>query len=358
MTLARLVFILTLGSGVLTLPLSAQEALPVTTATVTTRDSGVELVLTGVIEAEERILAGFANPGQVLAVYPQAGSLVKAGDLLAEQDPTQAREALRAAQAALAAARAALLREEREIARDRELAGRGYVSNAQLDLAEQGLMSARAAVRQAEASVDGARKRLAETQLLAASDAVVLARKAEAGQVVGAAQSVLELAGLSGREAVFVAPADYDLSDLPGQKLTLRTLDLPERLVQAEITQVAPMIDPGTGGIRVRARLIGITPADVMLNEAVEGRLSLGRDRAAELPARALVRGAEGPAVWVVQPDGTAALRPVVLSHYSSASIFVAGGLAEGEEVVIEGAAQLFAGRQVAVIPAPHQPQE
>lgn len=330
-------------------PLYAGAPLTVTTAEVRYDETGITLELTGLITARDLVSAGFANAGQVLAVYPEAGASVAVGDLLAEQDPTQAREALRAAEAAKAAADAALLREEREIARDRELSRQGYLSQARLDGAEEALTTARASAAQAASRVDAAEKALAETRLIARVAAVVLSRQAEAGQVVGAAQPVLELAGLEGREAVFVAPADYNLTALPGRQVQLTTIEPPTRSFTAEVHQVAPMIDSNTGGIRVTLRLPDEAAGQVMLNEPVEGHLPIGIGRAAGLPAQALVRGSGGPAVWVLEADGSARLTPVQVAHYTSDLVFVAGGVTEGDRVVVKGAAQLFPGRSLRI---------
>ncbi|RRH78117.1 efflux RND transporter periplasmic adaptor subunit [Falsigemmobacter faecalis] len=349
MSACRLLFTAVVSCLALALPLAAGAPLTVTTAEVHYDDTGITLELTGLITARDLVTAGFANAGQVLAVYPEAGAEVAVGDLLAEQDPTQAREALRAAEAALAAADAALLREEREIARDRELSRQGYVSQAQLDVAEEALTSARATSAQAASRVDAAQKALAETRLTARVAAVVLSRQAEAGQVVGAAQPVLELAGLEGRDAVFVAPAHYNLTALPGTEVILSTIEPPNRSFTAEVHQVAPMIDSNTGGIRVTLRLPDEAAGQVMLNEPVEGHLPVGIGRAAGIPAQALVRGQGGPAVWVLGADGFASLTPVRVAHYTSDRVFVAEGLSEGARVIVKGAAQLFPGRALQV---------
>lgn len=329
--------------------LSFAAPLTITTAPVQFAETQVPLALTGLIASPDLVTAGFPNPGQILAVHAQAGSTVAPGDLLAEQDPTQAREALRAAEAAEAAAKAALHRQEQQLARDRALSGQGYVAQVQLDQGEEVLVVARAALRQASSRADAARRALEDTRLLAPAAAVVLQRHAEAGQVVGAAQPVLDLAGLGARDAVFVAPADYDLSGLPGRVVTLRSMDPPERSYTARIYQVAPMVDPATGGIRVKARLEDPSP-DLALGEPVSGDLPFALGRQVALPAPALTRDGSGPAVWVLGAAGQVALTPVQVTHYSSDAVYIRAGLQDGQQVVVQGAAQLFPGRAVRVM--------
>lgn len=328
-------------------PALADAPLAVTSAKVSYDQQGAGLAWTGLIEASDSFSLSFPNGGQVLAVHVEAGAEVQTGDLLAELDPTQAREALRAAEAQLAAAEASLLRQERELERDRQLAKQGYVSKVALDQAEEGLSSARSSRTQAATQVENAKQALADTRLIASRPALVLQRNAEAGQVVGPAQSVLDLAGLTGREAVFVAPADYDLRPLLDQPIKLRSLEPPQREMTATFYNIADMIDSATGGIRLKARLPDDQEPLVRINEPVEGMIPLPLGRVASLPSRALTRDGKGPAVWVIGEDQAVTLTPIALAHYSTDEIFLLEGLPEGARVVVDGAHLLYPNRRV-----------
>ena len=330
----------------------ADQALRVTAEEVVLQEVEAPLVLTGLIEAAQAFHAGFPSGGQLLSVLVEAGQEVKAGTLLAEMDPTQAAEALAAARAQLRAAEASLLRSEQELERDRQLNKTGYVLNVVLDLAEQDLISTRALRDQAKAQVDSAEKALADTKLLAERDAIVISRNAEAGQVVAPAQSVVDLAELTGREAVFVAPSGMQMADLIGREIELTTVEAPRRSFNAKLYYVSPMIDPNTGGVVVKAQIDDSVARDLALSEAVSGSFPLPLGQVAALPAAALTRDQNGPAVWVVGEDQRVTLKPVEIRRYSSDLIYVSAGVQNGEKIVVKGANLLYPDRVVDPAPA------
>ncbi len=193
---------------------------------------------------------------------------------------------------------------------------------------------------------------LADTRLVADRAAIVTARHAEAGQVVGPAQVVVELADVAAREAVFIAPAELDLAMLAGHRITLRTVEPPERQAQAVISHVAPMIDNATGGVAIRARIEAGDGAGFMLGESVTAALVQPLGRVARVPAAALVGDGAAPAVWLVGDDGSVSLRPVSVAHYGTPDVYLSSGLSGGERVVTRGANLLYPGRHVAVLAA------
>lgn len=330
----------------------AEIPLRVTAQSVTLQEEEAALILTGIIEAGQQVQAAFPSGGQVLSILVEAGEQVKEGALLAQMDPTQAQEALLAAQAQLLAAQASLTRAEQEIERDRQLNRAGYLSKVVLDYAEQSLISTRALRDQAKTQVDTAAKALQDTRLLATSDALVIKRNAEAGQVVAPAQSVVELASLTGREAVFVAPSGYLLGDLIGREIDLTTVEPPKRQLKARLYYVSPMIDPNTGGVIVKAKIKDESDS-LALKEPVSGAFPLPLGKVASLPAQALSRSGKGPALWLISNEGKVYLQPVEVARYSSDLIYLSAGLEGGETVVIKGSHLLYPGRPVEIIPEP-----
>ena len=331
----------------------ADMPLRVTAVTATLSDAEIEVPVTGLVEAVDLFSAASPYGGQVIGVAVEAGAVVAKGDLLAEMAPTQARESLRAAEAALAGAEATLARTTREVTRDRQLNQSGYLAQAPLDQSEEALVAARAARDQARASAETARKALADMRLIADRPALVLRRNAEPGQVVSAAQSIVDLAGLEAREAVFIASSDLDLRGQLNRKIALRSVEPPLRQLEAEISYIAPMIDSGTGGLMVKARLEPDQGAALMLQEPIEGLIPVPLGRAIELPALALGSDLEGPAVWVIGADNSVSQKSIAILHYSSDRVFVASGIAEGDRVVVKGANLLYPGRKVEVVADP-----
>ncbi|MGE5362299.1 MAG: HlyD family secretion protein, partial [Bacteroidales bacterium] len=63
-------------------------------------------------------------------------------------------------------------------------------------------------------------------------------------------------------------------------------------------------------------------------------------------------QGAEGAFVWVVDMDGKARPRPVVVDKWQQNDWIVSEGLRQGDQVVVDGTVALHAGTPVVVKPA------
>lgn len=68
------------------------------------------------------------------------------------------------------------------------------------------------------------------------------------------------------------------------------------------------------------------------------------------VPQAALQRGAKGPFVYVVQADGTVAMRPVQTGAVDEGNVAVQGGVHAGDRVVTDGTDRLRDGAAVEVV--------
>ncbi|SIS53566.1 efflux RND transporter periplasmic adaptor subunit [Phaeovulum vinaykumarii] len=337
----------------LALPAAADSPLAVRLVRAAAAPDTVTIALSGVIEAAQSVPVGFRSGGRIVEIAVDVGASVTEGQLLARLDETQARATLEAARAQLAAARAQA--EQERQARDRlaGLTARGAATQAALDAATQDLLTARAARDQAEAAFDKARQGLADTRLTAPVAGIVTDRRAEAGQIVGAAQNVLTLAQDGLREAVFHAPNAATLDSLTGRDVVLRTLNGPPLQVAAVISEVAPMVTPQTGTVAVKARLRpGQTPPG--LGAAIAAQVDLPQPAGVALPASALVTAKGAPAVWTVDETSLRArLSPVEIARFSETEVHLSAGVLPGALVVAVGAQLLYPDRKVAPVGAP-----
>ncbi|MDO5606102.1 MAG: efflux RND transporter periplasmic adaptor subunit, partial [Paracoccus sp. (in: a-proteobacteria)] len=269
------------------------------------------------------------------------------GDVLARIDPLQLEQALNAAAAALDAARASEDQAGQAADRAQAMLDRGVGTRAALDAARQARSEAETAVRQAESALDQARRLVADTNILAPFDGVVLARAGEPGQVVGAAQTVLSLAAQGGIEAVFQTPDLSYLEFLAGHEVELTTIEVSAPPMLAHVNEISPLVDAMTGSVRVRA-LVENAPDDIgLLGASVRGTMVLRGGETIALPWMALTSDAGQPAVWVVDAAGRAQLRVVEIGRFDDGSILVADGIAPGEQVVAAGSQMLYPGREV-----------
>lgn len=329
----------------------APELRPVRTVIVQETTSGQTITLSGTIESQVEVDLAFRIGGRLIERTVQVGDMVVAGQLIGRLDPADEENALRSAEASVAAAAGQLAEVRANFERQRQLFQRDFVSQAGLDRAEQQLTSAEGAFDAAEAQVRIARRRLADTELLADAPGVVTAVGAEAGEVVQAGRRIVQLARDEGKDAVFDVPATIVASSPPDPEVSI-TLSLNQSSVAAQgrVREVAPRADAATGTIRVRVGLID-PPEEMRLGSTVTGRVQFGGVGGIELPASALTSSDGSPAVWVVDPDSrTVALRPVGVARFNPASVSIEYGVELGERVVTAGVQALRPGQEVRLL--------
>ena len=348
------------------------------------------------VEALSRVEIGSTVTGRVAAVLVADGAQVRQGALLvrleseelsaalaqalSQQQQAAARLAgLRStgragASAALAQAQAAVDATQAEFVRVEQLVAQGFLSASRQDDARRArdvalaqLDSARAQARaigeagtevvQAQAqsalaasAVVAARARLAQTQLVAPSDAQVLLRAVEPGQIVQPGKSLMTLA-LAGPTQLVAQVDERFLDQLAvGQAASAVADAYAGQRFAARVLSISPTVDAQRGSIEVKFALVDALPAflrqDMTLSVEVE---TARRPSTLALPVAALAEGAATSVRVVV--DGRIQDRPVQLGLRTLDAVEITGGLAEGELVALD--ATLAPGRKVRAVVGP-----
>src|SRR5215212_4120037 len=160
--------------------------IPTVTVVVPGRSEVARVVTaSGALAARRDQPIGVAGEGgRVTAVLVDAGSWVRAGQVLAVVDRSvQAQEANQLA-ASVAAARADAALAQNEYERSEALVGRGFVSKADLDRKKAARDAAAARVNVAQAQLAASRARLGRLNVVAPTAGLILSRTIEVGQVV------------------------------------------------------------------------------------------------------------------------------------------------------------------------------
>jgi HlyD family secretion protein len=132
------------------------------------------------------VSVGTQVSGTIIRLHADFNSIVKEGQLLAELDPSLFNAALAQSEANLNSARASLRLAQTKEARNRSLVGKGFISQAELDITVQELESARAQVELVQAQVARDKTNLRYTIIRSPISGVVVARNVELGQTVAA----------------------------------------------------------------------------------------------------------------------------------------------------------------------------
>jgi len=180
-------------------------------------------------------------PGRVLEAPIEAGTVVRAGDVLVRLDAARSRIALDLAQARHEEA-LRLFGEAERLQKSR------VVSQTQYE-------SVRSEVRITKAQVADAQDNLERHTIRAPFDGVVNERLVEVGDAVSVSEAVATVVDLSKLRVRF-AVAEAEIGAFPpGRPVKLRVLSAPRESLEPRVAFVARSADPGTGLFRVEALL-------------------------------------------------------------------------------------------------------
>lgn len=216
------------------------------------QDYQVLITSYGEVQPLETTMLAAQVSGEVVSWHPHfvAGGLVRRGEVLfsIEKDTYQA--ALLQAQANLSNAKAQLIEEQaRADVAKREARNLPKNKVSDLYLRKPQLLSAQAAVKSAEAGLKIAKRDLANTEVTAPYDALVVSRNIGVGQFVGQGSAVAQLNNIESAEIVFPI-AGFDNAFLPagvqGISATVTSRGLDGFTRQGSISRDLGVVDKAT----------------------------------------------------------------------------------------------------------------
>jgi RND family efflux transporter MFP subunit len=308
--------------------------------------------LTGEVQAREQSTLSFRVSGRMIERDVDVGNHVRAEQVLAKIDPAEQDASMAAALASVRAAEALLKQVTATYERQRSLLERGFTTRADFEGAEEAWRTAQGSLESARADLDSAQQQRDDTVLMAPVSGSITDRSAEVGQVVQAAEPVFTLAHDGPRDAVFMLPEVGLSQHVPDPVVKLSLVGDRRVTATGRVREVAPIVDPATGTVRVKVSL-DAAPAAMALGAGVVGAVSLEALSRVVLPWEALAAEGGRPAVWIIDPeDSTVSLRPIEIERYDVGTIVVASGLEAGETVVTAGAQLLRPQQRVALVGA------
>jgi RND family efflux transporter MFP subunit len=164
---------------------------------------------------------------------------------------------------------------------------------------------------------------------------------------------IVRLARQDGRDAVFDVPAQLINSAPSDPQILVSLTDDRNVTAHGRIREVAPQANPVTRTFEVK---VGLTdpPAAMRLGATVNGRMETEARAVINIPASALTRFNQRPAVWVVDPSNlTVSPRNVGVLRYDPGTVAVSSGVDTGEVVVTAGVQALHPGQKVRLLGSP-----
>jgi RND family efflux transporter MFP subunit len=307
---------------------------------------GRVITASGPLAAKRDQPVGIAGSGgRVVRVLVDAGSWVRAGQVLAVVDRSvQAQQAAQlAAQVEAARANAALAQSnyERAIA----LQGRGFVSKAEIDSKKSIRDAAFAQVRVAQAQLAGTRAEIGRLDVVAPTSGLILARSVEVGQIVGPGTGALFRLAANGEMEMRAQLSQQDLSLIHGGMPAQITPVGSDRNFTGHVWQVAPVIDPQSrlGDVRIAV------PYDPAMRPGgfAEARITAGEMSAPLLPQSAVLSDDEGNYVYIINGKNEVERRSIKIGSVNDNGVTIAQGINGNEAVVLSAGPFLNPGQKV-----------
>lgn len=343
----------------------SELVIPVTVTEVTLADQPAWIDTTGVVQPAQSVNIIPEVSGRVVWVAPGLvrGATFRRGETLARLDDRDQVAALEAERARLVQSELELqLEQSRQRIAEREWSSLGDTTRPaaeqqlalrrpHLAVAEQAVVSARAAVARAELNV-------ARTRLTAPFDAAVITENLDIGQVVAPGASVATLIGTSALQIEASIPSEQlSAINLPGEagepgsaadvvwRLPNREVVRATGHVVRRVAQLDAVTRTGTVVINVSATDFDATELPLLPNALVNVRLQ-GRaiPNVARVPRAAL----DGPEhIWVADNEARLARRTVDIAWREQDFVLVRGGLLDGDRVITSPLSMPVAGVRV-----------
>ena len=344
-------------------PNAAPPAVPVSVATVESREITAWEEFSGRLEAVERVDVRSRVAGALQSAHFNEGALVKAGDLLVTIDPAPYAAEVERAQAQVVAAQARLAHAVSEHERSQRLWQEQAIAQRELDERVNGRREAEANVRAAEAALHLAQLNLGYTQVRAPVSGRVGKLEVTVGNLVPAGPGAPVLTTLVSVSPIYASfDADENvvvraLQDLPkaGDRAGLALIPVQAGTAESEGTPlngnlqlVDNQVNVKSGTVRVRA-IFDNKDGALTPGQFVKVRMGRARTEHALLVSeRAVGTDQSKKFVMVVGADNKTAYREVVLGPSVDGLRVVNAGLQPGEQIVVNGLQRVRPGSLVA----------
>lgn len=315
------------------------EPTPVRVAAVSRGPASPAILASGLVASRDEMRLSFKTGGIVRRITVLEGQDVKRGQVLAEIE-------LGEIGASVEQARQGADKAQRDLARGESLYADQVISLEQLqDLRTQASVAA--------AQLSAARFNLGYSVITAPRDGVVLRRFVEERELVPAGQPVVALGARDGGYVVKAALADREIVQVAaGDTVEVRLDAFPDRTLPGTVVEVSRAADERSRLFPIEVR-IDSTPLPLASGLVAKLAIQPARTRTETLlyaPLAAVVEGDGDRASVFVVDGGKAQRRPVRIAFITNGSAALAECLADGAQVVTDGALYLEDGEAVRVL--------
>jgi len=336
-----------------------RPAVPVTVASVFTKDVPMQVTSVGNVEAYSTVAVKSRVSGELVGVHFQEGQEVKEGDLLFTIDKAPYEVALKEAQARLERDQALARKARDDVRRNMPLAEKDIVSRQSLDQYVSTAEAAEALVKADQAAVENLQLQLGYCSIrspISGRTGSLLIQKGNLVKGNDENKSLLTVHQIEPIYVTFAVPEKY-LGEINRRTKETRMevqVQTPENQggkepIAGAVSFVNNTVEMSTATIRLKATFQN-RDRRLWPGQTVNVLLTLGvQPKAVVVPSQAIQSGQSGSYAFVVKQDQTAELRLVSVSRSTNGEAVIDKGLSPGETVVTDGQLLLTSGARVSI---------
>jgi membrane fusion protein, multidrug efflux system len=329
-------------------------AVPVLAAVVEQKDVPLQVKAIGAVEAYSNVSVKTQITGELTGVFFKEGDDVKKGQLLFTLDKRPFEAAAKQAEGMLAKDQAQAANAQAQARRYAALYKAGVVSKEEYDQMQSNADALNAAVVADKAAVDNASVQVVYCFIYSPINGHTGPLLIHQGNMIKANDTpfLVSINQVEPIYATFTVPEQY-LAEIKRYtakgKLAVQAF-IPNGnrgAVAGRLSFIDNTVDQATGTIKLKGEFTN-TDRRLWPGQFVDVVLTLAdQPNAIVVPWQALQTGQQGQFVFVIKPDMTVEVRPVVLDRSSDGQAVISKGLAPGERVVTDGQLRLLPGSKV-----------
>lgn len=313
--------------------------------------------VSGSLKAQQTAVIKARVAGELQDFIKREGEAVRAGEVIARIDSTDAQARVRQAEQQAMAAQAQVVIAQRAQDNNQALVRQGFISATALETSTANLAAAQANHQAALAALDIARKALKDTVLKSPLNGQVSARLAQNGERLGIDARIAELVDLSAFEVEVALSPAAAANVSPGQPARLRIEGF-DQPVEARVARINPSVQTGSRSVLLYLQLAA--QPGMRQGLFAQGDILTGQREVAAVPLSAVRNDKPAPYVQIIR-DGKVAHVAVRLQRQGLAAeepmidVSDQAGLEAGTPVLRATAGLIREGTAVRTNAAPSQ---
>ena len=332
-------------------PGGAMPPMPVTLLTAQPRKVPVTLDVVATLEGQREVEVRARTSGTLQQQLYREGEPVKAGAPLFRIERAPLEITVDAARAAVAQAEARAEQARRESSRLAGLVADRAISQREADDAQSSAKTAEAALLAARAQLRDAQLNLGYTEVTAPIGGIAQRAQRSVGTLVSPAADSGLLTTIVQIDPIRVrfALSDSEAAQVRagrGRQVRLIGPDGQPGATAGKLDFAASTVDPRLGTVQMRAEIAN--PGNQWLpGQFVRVQITTGEQDAYLVPQAAVVSSDQGRSVWLMGADGKAVPRPVVAGPWLGREWVIRSGLQPGDKVIVDNLLKLRPGAAV-----------